>query len=182
MPQYNIMINNRLYEVDLVKREGEGNFKAKVNNKSVKIELEKNGGVTISSLKLKIGGKRYHVELEKVNRQAPFALTVNGVDFNAQLREKARRIVTQTPVGIVAKTKRERAVFKEGVVASPMAGKIVSVRVKKGDRVHAGDVVCILEAMKMENEITAAKAGKVVEVHVTEGSAVNDRDVLVVIE
>lgn len=63
-----------------------------------------------------------------------------------------------------------------------MAGKIVSVNVQKGDAVNVGDTVCILEAMKMENEITAPKAGAVEEVHVAEGTPVNEGDLLVLIK
>ncbi|UCB61520.1 MAG: biotin/lipoyl-binding protein [Candidatus Bathyarchaeota archaeon] len=63
-----------------------------------------------------------------------------------------------------------------------MAGKIVAVKVKKGDTVKSGDVVCILEAMKMENEIAATKTGRVQEVNVAEGTPVNDGEVLILID
>ena len=72
--------------------------------------------------------------------------------------------------------------LKVGEIIAPMAGKIVSIKVKKGDNVHDGDVVCILEAMKMENEITATKTGVVEEVNITEGMPVNERDVLIKIK
>ena len=60
-----------------------------------------------------------------------------------------------------------------------MPGNIVSVKVKIGDTVNSGDVLCVLEAMKMENEIMAPKAGKVVAVSTSAGSTVNTGDVLV---
>ncbi|HDI06797.1 MAG TPA: biotin/lipoyl-binding protein [Candidatus Bathyarchaeota archaeon] len=63
-----------------------------------------------------------------------------------------------------------------------MTGKIVSVKVKEGDSVKRGDVLCVLEAMKMENEISAPRDGVVREVHVSEGSAVSEGEVLFVIE
>jgi biotin carboxyl carrier protein len=72
--------------------------------------------------------------------------------------------------------------MEEGVVTAPMAGKIISVRVKKGDSVKIGDVLCTLEAMKMENEVTAPKNGTIEEVAVQEGKAVNADDVLIVIK
>ncbi len=59
-----------------------------------------------------------------------------------------------------------------------MAGKIVSIKVRRGDKVKLGDVLCTLEAMKMENEITATKSGEIEEVSVSEGMAVNEGDVL----
>ena len=64
-------------------------------------------------------------------------------------------------------------------VTAPMPGNIVSVKVKVGDSVNAGDVLCVLEAMKMENEIMAPQAGKVVAVSTSAGSAVATGDVLV---
>jgi glutaconyl-CoA decarboxylase len=63
-----------------------------------------------------------------------------------------------------------------------MTGKILSVKVKKGDQVKAGQVVCVIEAMKMENEIAAPKAGTVREVHVSAGSSVNEGEALVVVD
>lgn len=64
-------------------------------------------------------------------------------------------------------------------VTAPMPGSIVSVKVSVGQSVNAGDVLCILEAMKMENEIMAPSAGKVVAVSASAGSTVNTGDVLV---
>ncbi|MGQ9539272.1 MAG: biotin/lipoyl-containing protein, partial [Candidatus Bathycorpusculaceae bacterium] len=59
--------------------------------------------------------------------------------------------------------------------------KILSIKVKKGEQVKAGQVLCILEAMKMENEIAAPMAGTIREVLVSEGASVNDGDPLFVI-
>ena len=62
-----------------------------------------------------------------------------------------------------------------------MPGNIMDVRVKVGDVVKSGDVLAILEAMKMENEIMAPRDGKVVAVNVAKGATVNSGDVLVVL-
>ncbi|RIK09173.1 MAG: carbamoyl phosphate synthase [Acidobacteria bacterium] len=69
-----------------------------------------------------------------------------------------------------------------GTVVAPMQGTIVKVLVAEGDEVSAGDTVCILEAMKMENQITADKTGKITEVKCQEGDTVGSGDVLVIIE
>jgi glutaconyl-CoA decarboxylase len=66
-------------------------------------------------------------------------------------------------------------------VTSPMPGKILKVAVTVGQSIKNGEVVVILEAMKMENEIFAGADGKVTEVRVANGDAVNAGDVLVVI-
>ncbi|MGH9083503.1 MAG: biotin/lipoyl-containing protein, partial [Acidimicrobiales bacterium] len=69
-----------------------------------------------------------------------------------------------------------------GSVTVPMQGTILAVRVAVGDTVEAGQTVCILEAMKMENTISAERSGVVKEVRVAAGDAVGGGDVVAVIE
>ncbi|MBS4023436.1 MAG: biotin/lipoyl-binding protein [Dethiobacter sp.] len=68
------------------------------------------------------------------------------------------------------------------VISAPMPGVILNVLVSSGQSVKIGDVLLILEAMKMENEVTASTAGVVKEVAVSKGSNVNTGDLMVVIE
>ncbi len=70
----------------------------------------------------------------------------------------------------------------DGALTAIMPGLIVRVPVKEGDRVSAGDVVVVLEAMKMENEICSPKDGVVKKVAVKAGDNVQQNQVLVVIE
>lgn len=67
-------------------------------------------------------------------------------------------------------------------VNAPMPGTILSVNVSAGATVKEGDVLMILEAMKMENEIMAPKSGKIASVNVSKSSSVKTGDVLCVIE
>lgn len=66
-------------------------------------------------------------------------------------------------------------------VVAPMPGKILNVKVNVGDSVNEGDLVLLLEAMKMENEVFASATGKVVQIPVKSGDSVNTGDVLMVI-
>lgn len=70
----------------------------------------------------------------------------------------------------------------KGAVSAQIAGRIITVKVKPGEAVGAGDVLLLLEAMKMENEIKAPSAGTVKEVLVAEGDRVSEGQALVVIE
>lgn len=79
--------------------------------------------------------------------------------------------------------KKEVTPVPEGAISisAPMPGKILSVAVQEGDKVAAGDVLCILEAMKMQNEISATVDGVVSEVRVSPNQNVATAEVLIVI-
>jgi acetyl-CoA/propionyl-CoA carboxylase biotin carboxyl carrier protein len=67
-------------------------------------------------------------------------------------------------------------------LVSPLQGNVFKVPVKEGQEVSEGDLVCVIEAMKMENEITAHKSGKITKLAAKEGAAVNSGDLLAKIE
>jgi acetyl-CoA/propionyl-CoA carboxylase biotin carboxyl carrier protein len=67
-------------------------------------------------------------------------------------------------------------------LTSPLQGSVLRVAVKQGDEVQEGALVCVIEAMKMENEITAHQAGKVTKLNVSEGAAINSGDPIATIE
>lgn len=70
----------------------------------------------------------------------------------------------------------------EEKVAAPILGTILSVKVKPSDKVKAGDVLLILEAMKMENEIVSPRDGTIKEVKVSVNQSVKAGDVLIILE
>jgi acetyl-CoA/propionyl-CoA carboxylase biotin carboxyl carrier protein len=70
----------------------------------------------------------------------------------------------------------------EGAIAAEMQGTILSVNVAEGDEVSQGDVVCVLEAMKMENDVVASTSGTVASVPIAEGDSVDMGDTLIVLE
>jgi len=69
-----------------------------------------------------------------------------------------------------------------GEIMAPMQGTIVRVMVEIGETVEAGDSICVLEAMKMENNVLAERSGSIKEIHITEGDSVGIGDLLVIIE
>ena len=86
-------------------------------------------------------------------------VTVNGVAYNVTVEENTNA-AGSVPVN------------------APMPGTILDIKVKAGAAVKAGDVVMILEAMKMENEISAPQDGTIASIDVRKGDTVNSGDVL----
>ncbi|HIQ32758.1 MAG TPA: oxaloacetate decarboxylase subunit alpha [Methanothermococcus okinawensis] len=79
------------------------------------------------------------------------------------------------------KKKEEITVETEGAVTSPLRGMVTKIKVKEGDIVKKGDVILILEAMKMENPVESPVDGKVEKILVHEGQTVNAGDILMII-
>jgi acetyl-CoA/propionyl-CoA carboxylase biotin carboxyl carrier protein len=77
---------------------------------------------------------------------------------------------------------RSKSAGAPGELVSPLQGTVLKVAVEKGAEVEEGALVCVIEAMKMENEITAPAAGKIEELNVSEGGAVNSGDTIAVIK
>jgi biotin carboxyl carrier protein len=96
-------------------------------------------------------------------------------------RKPVSTTLEQIPVTLTKTATAPRHAVEDAVTA-PMTGKILSVRVKKGEQVKAGQVLCVLEAMKMENEIATPKAGTVREVYVSDGSSVSEGEPLFTVD
>ena len=118
-------------------------------------------------------------------------MTVEGQEFAVSLAEAPRVHVTPATVVPTAApaapaapspaAPAQAAPAGSGAVVAPMPGVILRVLVKAGDAVTAGQNLVVLEAMKMENDITASTAGTVKQVSVSEGDQVGEGQALVVI-
>ncbi len=112
-------------------------------------------------------------------------ITVNGVAYDVQVEEAdgsapaAAPAAAPAPKAAPAPQKAAPAGGAGDPINSPMPGTIVNVPVKAGQAVKKGDVLVILEAMKMENEIKAPKDGTVTSVNVNKGESVNTGTLLV---
>lgn len=113
-----------------------------------------------------VNGKIYVVEIEETGAAAP-------VVAPAAPAQAAPAAAAPTPAAPAASGSED--------ITSPMPGTILDVKVSAGATVKAGDIICILEAMKMENEIVAPRDGKVVSV-VAKGATVNTGDILASME
>lgn len=97
-------------------------------------------------------------------------VTVNGVAYNVTVEENTN--------GAAPAPAAAPAAAGSVPVNAPMPGTILDIKVKAGAAVKAGDVVMILEAMKMENEISAPQDGTIASIDVRKGDTVNSGDVL----
>ncbi|MCL1859741.1 MAG: biotin/lipoyl-binding protein [Oscillospiraceae bacterium] len=126
-----------------------------------------------------------------------FLITVNGKTYEVQVEETGEKPSVNpipvpksapkvAPMPNPATPKPEVKPVSSGaagktVIKSPMPGVIVKVNVNTGDTVKSGTVLCVLEAMKMENEIMASENGVVVSVNTSKGANVNTGDILLTI-
>ncbi len=132
----------------------------------------------MKQVRVKIGEKWYTVEVEEP-LGSPARVTVEGESFLVEVdRGNARRPHSWTfrpPVGAPAVRSGAgvRSAADDGIIKSPMSGKVLVIRVKPGDKVASGDEVSVVEAMKMEQSIRAPRAGTVKKVHVKPLQQVN---------
>ena len=106
-----------------------------------------------------------------------YRITVNGTAYDVAVEELAEGAVASQPV---AAPKAAPAAGAAGAVKvnAPMPGKVLSVKAAVGQAVKKGDVLLVLEAMKMENEIVAPQDGTVASIQVSAGQSVEAGDVL----
>ncbi|MDE6650144.1 MAG: biotin/lipoyl-binding protein [Muribaculaceae bacterium] len=138
-------------------------YKYKINGIKFNVEV---GDVDGNQVEVIVNGSHYHVELEKdtkspvkINKAAPAPTTASG-----------EKVIAKQTVSNAA-----------GAIKAPLPGTIMSFKVKEGDTVSAGDTVCVLEAMKMENDVKASVGGTVQKILVSVGDAVLEGNDIMII-
>lgn len=126
-------------------------------------------------LRITIGNKSYDVTVEDVTEMDVPASTVPLPNPSS----KASPAVPPNPAPAAA---QPSGPVEQGSVVSPMAGAIKTIRVEPGDHVTAGQSLLILEAMKMDNEITAPITATVKSINVAVGDSVREGDLLIRLE
>ena len=144
----------------------------------------------MTTIRVRIGEQWYTVEVGDLS-QSPIPVTVDGETFEVEVEPDAgptppRRgrpaggltvpdAPSSSPLGSTAPV-------DDDVLRSPMPGRVMSILVRPGDAVSAGDEVCVVEAMKMEQSILAHRDGVVKTVFVQPLDSVNANDPLVELE
>ncbi|HKN24085.1 MAG TPA: biotin/lipoyl-containing protein [Candidatus Acidoferrum sp.] len=119
-------------------------------------------------LKITVDGKTYEVEVEVAPEPPPVLPTF--------LTQSAPAIIPAAPTG--SAPAGEEAADETKVCRSPVSGIVVKSNVRNGQTIETGDILFVLEAMKMETEITAPIAGKVASVKVNAGDSVKSGQVV----
>ena len=141
--------------------------------------------MAVRQVRVKIGERWFTVEVEQP-LGSPVRVTVEGETYLVEVGGPSPGSTAQSSLAPLPATAPSSpalpAPSEAGLIVSPMAGKVLTIRVKPGDEVAAGDEVCVVEAMKMEQSIRAPRSGTVKQVHVTPMQQVNVNAPLVEME
>ena len=147
--------------------------------------------MAVSTFRVKVGDHWYTVQVGDLSR-SPVEVTVEGESFYVDIeglpppvprRPRSRGSQTQQPSipNLLAATPAPVSP-SDKILRSPMPGRVMSISVRPGDRVSAGDEVCVVEAMKMEQSIRAGRDGLVKTIYVQPLDSVNANDPLIELE
>ncbi len=141
----------------------------------------------MKSFKFKIFGNDYMVNVKEADGQT-LKLEVNGSEYIVEMEKEIKATKTPTlvrsqPKAIESPTQNTLATKSSTRrITAPLPGVILEMHMKEGDVVKTGDLLMVMEAMKMENNILAEQSGTVKKVNVRKGDAVLQGDMLIEIE
>ena len=126
----------------------------------------------MSKYRITLEGKTYEMEIELVAERA--------ASQPAEKKEykKCENAIKDTNVRVIDPSVEKKTINNRGGVSAPMPGTVINMIKLEGDAVKAGEVILILEAMKMENEILAPIDGTIIKMNCTAGSTVAGGEVL----
>jgi len=197
--RFKITIDDKTHDVEVKQQVGGPNsspLSVELDGKMFTVTIVERDEKT-GTVRVKVGEKEFKVGIEDktIASGKPLSVKINEALFEIKVDTSAAGVAQPVPqvapieTGVTARREGAPTKFgprtvseREKVVMPPMPGKIVSVKVKEGDFVKTGDVVLILEAMKMANEIASPHDGRVREVRVSNGQSVAIEDVLIVID
>jgi biotin carboxyl carrier protein len=161
-------------------------YLATVNGQTFEIEINQDGKVTVDGTEQNVDFKTIstslysalidHASVEALveEREGHFNVLINGDQYEVEVADERQQRLLKASAGF-------EAAQGEISIRSPMPGLIVAVGVAEGQAVSQGDSLCVLESMKMENEIKAPRAGTVGRVYVNKGDRVEQNKVLITI-
>ena len=137
---------------------------------------------------INIEGEAFKVTIESVSGDTA-SVSVNGRQFNVAWKEEKEGMskvvapkTAHAPVSTPAVTAAKPSVSPSSAIKSPLPGVILEVKVNVGDKIEVGQVVAVIEAMKMENDIEAERGGIVKSINVNKGDSVLQDTPIITIE
>jgi biotin carboxyl carrier protein len=165
MSDYITKVNSKKYQVVINKNH------VKVNDSVYECELTKaNSAVYL----LRVGNKIYDITVNELGSDR-YGILIEGEYFETEVKTKLREQAEEY-------LKNKADISNKGVLKAPMPGLVIKVNVGEGDEVKSGDILIVLEAMKMENNIKSVHSGTVKEIRFKQGDSVEKDDVIMTIE
>lgn len=150
----------------------------------------------LNSRQVSVNGKIYDVDFQSISGQPIFSLLVDGGSYQAHVypgeEETLQVLMRGTLYTALIEDEREKrlrgaagggvSTSGEFIMKAPMPGLIVKVAVNEGDQIKKGQVLVILESMKMQNELKSPRDGKVSRIQVKAGDSVEQRQSMISVE
>ena len=138
----------------------------------------------MKKFKFKVRGNKYEATINNFENNI-VDIDINGTNYKVEIEQEVVTAKTPKLVRSRVQTKEEDASIKAktgSFVKAPLPGTIIKLMFKVGDEVNVGDILLVMEAMKMENNIQAEAGGKIKSIMVSEGETVLQGDILIEIE
>jgi glutaconyl-CoA decarboxylase len=187
---------SRKYELTLnetktpltIERSSQGILQITIGETTYPVQIIQSNQET-GKYQVKVGEEKYLLTAIQKKDMEEFIITLNKQEYRAALKQLITRpSVTRRapppstqPVAIREPTPAPSPSTEPGTVTAPLPGRVLDVPVKEGDLVKQGEVIIVLEAMKMANKIRAPKAGNISKIHVEFGDAVEKGQALVTV-
>lgn len=168
--KYRVTVAGRSFEIEI-----EHDRLVRVDGRPLYVDLEQVGGLPVYSLVLDDGG--YVVFVEEGHQESlpatPYRVEIQGQVYPVEVQLQQHRLAPRRAEG--------PAPPEEGVIRAPLAGVLASLPVSVGEQVEAGQVVAVVESMKMKMELKAPCSGVVATVHGPPGRDVSQGEELAII-
>jgi biotin carboxyl carrier protein len=165
MSDYTATVNSKKYRVIVNKTH------VKVNGSDYNYELIRaNNSVYL----LKVGNKIYEITVNDLGA-GRFGILVEGEYFETKVKTRLREQAEEF-------LKNKTDASNKGVLKAPMPGLVVKINFSEGESVNAGDILVVLEAMKMENNLKSVLAGTVKDIRFKEGDNIEKDDIIMTVE
>ena len=135
-----------------------------------------------------INGKSYEILIGDVN-SSPVSVFVDGVEYKVDLKENKNSQIQEENIPTKKPKIQDKNVsnisshnINDGTVRAPMPGVILEIKVAVNDKVNQGDILMILESMKMENTIKSSRNGTVESIYISQGDSVQHGQSLIEIK